>query len=303
MKMYNAVLWVIRRLIRPCAIGPGIFLACLSIGYAADVCDQPADHSYLAIGYYDYGESDIGSDSGVDHRRTRFDTQFAGSETWTFGVRHRYDRFGFDPVELQTNGHLHSLSFPLHWQGNSKNKGFRISLSPALIASSNVIDEPGEYSSDAFQLLAALIWSAQLSDETTFSYGLCGDTRFGEYALYPSISIRWRLRADWTIELGFPTSRLSYRANRDVSSSLRIAPDGNEWYVKDKGLQEESKFVYEAILLEWTIDWQLHERLTVMGGVGRQFDVDYEVTLLDGGPARLSADPTTRIGAALAWRF
>ena len=287
-----------------CAIGLSLSSLYLPIGHAAaDVCHQPADYSSLSFGYYSEDESNIEGDNSVDLRGTSFDLQLAGDETWTFGVGHRYDKFDFDPVELQTNGHLHTLYVPMHRQSEQGRKGFRFSVAPALTASSNVIDEPGEYSSDGFHLLAALIWSSRLSDEATFRYGLCGDNRFGEYQLYPSISFVWQPGADWAIELGFPMTRVRYQASPDISSSLKLVPDGNEWYVKDDALAEESQFVYEAILVDWSVDWRANERLTITASVGRHFDIDYEVTFLDGSRVRQSGDSATRVGAALAWRF
>ncbi len=286
------------------AIGLGAFLSCLSISYgAADVCAQPADYSYVYFGYYDHEEANVSQVDSVDLRVTRFDLQYAAGESWTYGVGHRYDKFDFDPLELQTNGHLHTLFFPMHWHNRSGGNGFRISAAPALTASSNVIKEPDEYSSDTFHLLAALIWSRQLSDQATLRYGLCGDTRFGEYELYPSISVAWQPHPDWMLELGFPSTKVSYQATRSIGSSLRLAPDGNEWYVKDKGLEQDSQFVYEALLAEWAVNWEAHPKLTFTASVGRQFDIDYEVTLIDGIATRLSADSTTRFGAALKWRF
>ena len=269
----------------------------------ANVCDQPADHSFVSVGFNNSEESDVAGINRVDLRSTNFDLRSARHDSWTFGVSHRYDKFGFDPIDLQTNGHLHTLFFPLHRQFRSGRKGFRVSLAPAATASSNVIGHLSRYSSDALNLLVALTWSTSLSDQSTLRYGICGDNSFGEYTLYPSIGIGWKPHADWKIELGFPITRLTFQATRDISSSLRVMPDGNEWYVKDKSLEEDSQFVFEAILAEWAVRWQALDRLSVMASVGRQFDIEYDVTLVDGTRAQFTGDSTTRFGAALEWRF
>jgi hypothetical protein len=132
---------------------------------------------------------------------------------------------------------------------------------------------------------------------------VCGDHRFGTYEIYPSISIVWQPHVDWTIEFGFPTTRLTYQVSKDFNSSLRIAPDGNEWHVKNEGMEKQSQLVYEASLVEWAFNWQAHKHFTVTASVGRQFHNRYDVTLLDDSQVRLSSDSVTRIGAALAWRF
>lgn len=303
--MFDAVRRILWQLLRCCTIG-----ACLSLSYVSnslasvDICQQPTDYSHLSVAYSNHERSAF--EGGVGHTNQEnhnFDLLFKMNGTWAFGVGHRYDKLGVDQIELQTNGYLHTLFFPLHKLSESDRKGFRLSIAPALSASSNIVDDPGEYSADAFQLLVALVWSRGLSDTATLRYGVCGDNRFGDYELYPSISIAWQPHADWTIELGFPTTRLTYQASRNLSSSLRIAPDGNEWHVKNADMDKQSQLVYEASLLEWALNWQTKENFTITASVGRQFHNRYDVTLRDDRRVRLSSDSVTRIGAALAWRF
>ncbi len=117
------------------------------------------------------------------------------------------------------------------------------------------------------------------------------------------ISMRWQPHPDWTVQVGFPIVQLAYRVSTQFTSNIRISPDGNEWYVLDKTLTNQSQFVYEAYTLEWTFDWQTHENFVVSASIGRQMHNRYEVTLLDGSRVRLSSDAATRIGAALEWRF
>ena len=84
---------------------------------------------------------------------------------------------------------------------------------------------------------------------------------------------------------------------------IRIAPDGNEWFVLDRNLENHSQFVYEAYALEWIFEWALNESFAITASVGRQIDNRFEMTLLDRSRVRLSSDPATRVGAALEWRF
>ena len=84
---------------------------------------------------------------------------------------------------------------------------------------------------------------------------------------------------------------------------MRITPDGNEWFVLDKPLINNSQFVYEAYALEWTFDWALNESFVISASVGRQFHNRFEMTFQDQSRVRLSGDPVTRVGAALEWRF
>ncbi|MCH7833483.1 MAG: hypothetical protein IH911_00090 [Proteobacteria bacterium] len=280
-------------------------LFCFSNSLAGvDICRQPTVYSQLSIAYYKHEKSSFESGIGeTKQENVNFDLLFKLNDNWAFGAGHRYTILNVEPLELQTNGHLHTFFLPLHRQSQSDRKSFRFSIAPALSASSNVMKDPGEYKTDALQLLAALVWSRQISDRMNVRYGVCGDHRFGRYEIYPLISVAWQPHADWTVELGFPASQLTYRVSRSLTSSLRIAPDGNEWYVRDKSLQKRSRLVYEARMLEWAFNWQAHEHIVMTASVGRQFHNRYEMTLLDDSRVRLSSDAVTRIGAALAWRF
>jgi hypothetical protein len=117
------------------------------------------------------------------------------------------------------------------------------------------------------------------------------------------ISVQWQAHPDWTIQLGFPSSWLSYQISKRSSSMIRIKPDGNEWHVMDRDLVNRSQFVYESFAFEWTFDWQLRESIAITASVGRQFDNRIEMTLLDQSRVRVSGDAVTRLGAALEWRF
>jgi len=280
-------------------------LFCFSNSLAGvDICRQPTVYSQLSIAYDKHEESSFESGIGeTKQENVNFDLLFKLNDNWAFGAGHRYTILNVEPLELQTNGHLHTFFLPLHRQSQSDRKSFRFSIAPALSASSNVMRNPGEYQVDALQLLAALVWSRQLSDRMSLRYGVCGDHRFGRYEIYPLISVAWQPHADWTVELGFPASQLTYRVSASLTSSLRIAPDGNEWYVRDKSLQKRTRLVYEARMLEWAFNWQAHEHIVMTASVGRQFHNRYEMTLLDDSRVRLSSDAVTRIGAALAWRF
>ena len=291
--------------LRSCLTGMCLSLFCFSDSLAGvDICRQPTVYSQLSIAYYKHEKSSFESGIGeTKQENVNFDLLFKLNDNWAFGAGHRYTILNVEPLELQTNGHLHTFFLPLHRQSQSDRKSFRFSIAPALSASSNVMRNPGEYQVDALQLLAALVWSRQLSDRMSLRYGVCGDHRFGRYEIYPLISVAWQPHADWTVELGFPASQLTYRVSASLTSSLRIAPDGNAWYVRDKSLQKRSRLVYEARMLEWAFNWQAHEHIVMTASVGRQFHNRYEMTLLDDSRVRLSSDAVTRIGAALAWRF
>jgi hypothetical protein len=269
----------------------------------ADVCADPGDQSFASAGFVNHERSRIEPGPGrTNQENQNLDLTFAsGTKRFLYGFGHRYVIFDFDGVEPQTNAHLHTSFFPLHW--NAEERNFRLSAAVALSASSNIMGHPREYEGDSLQLLVALVSGTPLSERLSVRYGICGDHRFGEYALYPTAGIEWRPHADWTFDMAFPLSRITYDVANDVSTAVQIAPDGNEWHVTDRNFDAESKFVYESIALEWLTRWHVHPRLTLSLSLGRQLRNRFEMTLMTGERVFLSGEPANRIGAAVRWRF
>ena len=260
--------------------------------------------SHLTIAYYDQEKSSLEREqSVVDRVNYNSDFLFRSNKDWSFGFGYRGTNLNVEGLALQTNGYLHTFFLPVHKIHQSDGKSFRFSIAPTLSASSNIAKDPGEYTSNAFQLIAAIVWNRQLSDRLGLNYGLCGDYRLGGFQVYPTIGFKWQPDPDWKIEIGFPASQLSYELSNTVSSWLRISPDGNEWYVKDKSLEKGSKLIYEAYILELAFNWHLSRHFTITGSVGSEFDARYEATLLDDSRVRVQSDSAARIGVALAWFF
>jgi hypothetical protein len=293
------------RLARNHCVGSGFFLACCSSVFAsAGVCQPPATHSQLSLAYYQHEKSLLdGSSGAITQKKHDLDLQFELNDRWTIGASHRYTVLHADSLLLQTNGHLHTVFFPVHRQSPADRGGFRLSVAPALSASSNVMKDTREYTSDALQFLAAAVWTRPLSDLLSLRYGACADHRFGDFRIYPSLVVDWRPHPDWAMELGFPATQVSYKISNALGSTLRISPDGNEWFVKDKELQKQSRLNHQAYLLELLLAWQAHERFQFAVGVGRQFRNVYEMTLQDEARVRLAGNSVNRLGAALVWRF
>ncbi|MBT8077351.1 MAG: hypothetical protein KJO31_02190 [Gammaproteobacteria bacterium] len=258
----------------------------------------------MSVAVYRHNDSVL-EDSAGQAEREGYDLEllYALDDNWSFGAGHHYSNLGVELSGLPTNGHLHTTVFAVHRQSPGDRINFRMSFAPALSGSSNVMRDPGEYSSNTFQLLAALVWRRELTDAITLRYGVCGDHRFGDYAVYPSLGVDWKPGTDWTVELGFPESRITYRVSNGVSLSLGAAPDGNEWHVKNKNLDRESQLVYEGTLVEGTWNWQLNRQLRVSAKVGRLFDNRYDLTLQNGSQVQLSSAADSRFAASIEWQF
>ena len=292
-------------MIRTGLIIVGLVLPCVATAStSAEVCQAPDPESHFSVAYYNQEESDLGTSGGtsnIENFRTDFLYRTRGK--WAYGFGHRTTVLNVDGIDLQTNGYLHTFFLPVHRLSTSGDRSFRFSIAPALSGSSNVTKSPDQYSGDALQLLAALVWERQLRERWALSLGICGDHRFGDYRVYPAVSANWKPHPSWSLELGFPRSQLSVRLSKSLASVLGVAPNGNEWYVKDNSLQMDSQLVYEAYLLEWALKWRALEHLVLSASVGREFDRHYELTLLDERVVRLPGDAATRIGVNVAWIF
>jgi len=284
-------------------------ILCLSAPASAlasvDICQDPQADSHFSIAYDTFGKATLANKRGTlaqDRLNGDLLLRRAGA-SYFFGAGHRYSILNFEPDQPQTNGHLHTFFLPLHYLKQADRSSFRVSVAPALSASSNVMQNLGDYGDDAFQLLAALVWGRQLSAGTTLRYGLCGDHRFGEYRVYPLVSVQLQPHPDWAVQLGFPVSQITYRLLEPLSTTVRIGPDGNEWYVRNRPLTADAKFVYESYALTWAFDWQFHDDFSLTLSAGRQFDQRIELTLADNNRVSFASDAVDRFGAALAWRF
>lgn len=268
----------------------------------ADVCGDPDARSYAAAEFVYHDRSALREYPGGATNQENQDLDVLAvtpSRRFSYGFGHRYMIFDFSGIELQTNAHLHTSFVPLHWQPGD----LRLSAAVALSASSNVMGHPQEYESETLQLLFAMVATREIDERLVFVYGICGDHRFGEYRVYPVAGVEWRPHADWTLEVGFPETRIAYAVTSVLETSLQIAPDGNQWRVENRDFSAESDFVYEAFALEWITEWTPAERLTVALSLGRQLRNRYEMTLAGGERVSLSSASADRVGFGLRWRF
>lgn len=292
-------------LIKAFLCAASLCLPCVTAASSSiDICQEPLSENQLAIAYYDQQRSPFERGPGATNRlQYSTDLLLNPGERWAAGFGYRGTILNVDDLALQTNGYLHTFFFPVHRNIHDDGNSLRLSVAPALSGSSNVVKDPDEYSRDAVQLLAAMIWKRPVYDQLSVSYGICGDYRLGGFQLYPTVAFSWQPRPDWRVELGFPTSRLTYQATDTVNFWLRVTPDGNEWYVKSRNLEKASRLVYEAYRVESALGWRLHQDFTLTASIGREFNGVYEMTLVDDSRVRLSSRSATRFGLALAWYF
>lgn len=269
----------------------------------AAVCEDPGTVSYVSAAVVDHDVSVLGSQGTTEQSNQELRILARGPSNLSFGFSHRYSKFDFADIEPQTNAHLHTSEFALHWRRGDHRDNVRAAVAPTLSASSNVLGHPQKYRSDTLQLSLALVRQQRLSDSLVARYGLCGDDRFGRYRLYPTAALQWRPHPDWEIDLGFPASGITYRIGDALSSALRASPDGSEWHVMNRGFDAESRFVYESYAIEWLLELEAGRHLHLVAGIGRQLRNSFEMTLQDGERLSVDSSPVDRLRAEVRWRF
>jgi hypothetical protein len=295
-------MFFVRSLCRP---GP-VCLVCILFASAsrATVCDDPGTSRYISANVVEHATSAIERSLGETAQQNQnLHIQLRSkSDHLYFGFSHRYTKFNFEGIEPQTNAHLHTSYFPVHWfVGDTRN--VRLGLAPGASASSNILGHPRKYRSDTARLAVALVWQSPLSERLSSWYGVCGDYRFGGYKVYPTGGIAWRLHPDWTLDLGFPASRLTYNVTERLTTALSIAPDGDQWHVTDREFAEESSFVYKSYALDLSLRLAAGQHLSVAASIGRQVRNRFRMTLQSGERLQVSSEPVTRTGLEVRWRF
>lgn len=283
---------------------PFALLLLLSDTSGAGVCDDPTAASYVSAAVIDHGISELQGARGTTaqlNQELRF--LLNGFADLSFGFSHRYSKFDFAGIEPQTNAHLHTTDFALHWRRGDGDDNLRFAAAPTLSASSNVLGHPQKYRSETLQVSLAMVRQQRLSGALVARYGLCADGRFGPYRFYPTAALEWRPHPDWKIDLGFPVARVTYRITESLSSGLRAAPDGNEWHVMNREFDAESQFVYKSYTVEWLLQFDAGTHLTLIAGLGRQLRNEFEMTLQGGQRLSVESSPVDRISAEVRWRF
>lgn len=270
----------------------------------ASVCEDPGTHSYVSAALVDHDTSELDPAPGTTGQLDQsLQLLVQASDNLAFGYDHRYTKFDFADVDPQTNAHLHSAAFPLHWRRGDGSKYFRAAIAPTLSTSSNVLGHPQQYSPEILQVAFALLWRRPVSRTSGLRYGLCGDDRLGRYGILPVAVLEWQPHPDWEVSLGFPFSGVTWDIRDFVSTGLTVAPDGSEWHVMNRSFDAESRFVHEAYVVEWMVALDAGEHLSIAAGFGRQIRNRFEMTLRSGERVEVEGDDVNRVRLELRWRF
>lgn len=220
----------------------------------------------------------------------------------TFDFDYQYTIVGYDDlVQPMTNGHLHSLGFPVGWRSKGKDFSLDYYLAPVISVSSNALKNPDLLDREALQVWTGLIYTKELSRESSWLLGFRSDYRFGPYHIYPVAGFCWRPDANWQLQLALPDFSIRRLYSNGIIIKLFAEPDGNKWHVFSEDTTTSSDFFYNAIVTGLSIEWQVNSKLLLELNAIRHSRREFSFTLEDGTTADTGARSSTglSIGANL----
>ena len=273
-----------------------------------NICTERPASAFLEVGYSAQSRGKLNrSNSNVSSDIYSLNLMFQGagsdSQSWLFGLGHQYTIFDFQNLDAQTNGHQHTLYLPFFLHSKSNANYFNFSLAPALSVSSNILKQPNQYNANALQGLGSVVYQKKMSDAIDWLAGICADHRFGNFRVYPLLGFKWNINHLWKTVIAYPDSELSHRLSDTIYWRLHIGPDGNQWHIKDKALQQSSEFSHEAYLAQWQLDWSVTPGFLITASLGLVFNAEYRFTLANGEEVATEQDDSTRTTVRVRWEF
>ena len=199
---------------------------------------------------------------------------------------------------LQTNGHLHRLSWSYRFTGPA----WELSLSPVVAGSSNAGRHPKVIDAEF------VFWQGFVRQRRPWTpsvdgfWGVCRDDRFGTTRLAPVLGIDWRVNDNLKLTLGYPDTRLHWRLHPRLRLRADIHPAGGRWRVYDDPLVRRSIFTMESWRLRLELALQITRAHELVIGGGHEVGREFAFRLEDGTDLRTSASDTTFTGIRWRWR-
>lgn len=291
---------------RPFCLALMVSMLCPHAQAALGPCHVPPANSQLKFSF-ESGQSrsfDTAPNADVALERYHFSiTPRSGNRKITVGYGHQYSIVDIDNLFTPetrpvANGHLHTLYVPIDLAGEA----WQLRLQPTLSVSSNLLKKPGDIGADAWQPNLALLRQFGDSSESHWVAGICGDYRFGDYRVYPTVS--WnRQHGRWSLHIGWPDTAIRASIiHESLSTGLRVGPAGNRWFVHDNDAGD-SLFIHEAWRAEWYLDWRFARSWRVNVNLGKLFENRYEFELENGERFQDDTDSPLQARIGIIWQF
>ncbi|MEE4109583.1 MAG: hypothetical protein V2I24_09560 [Halieaceae bacterium] len=242
------------------------------------------------------------TDGTISGARSRFLGLYAAADRdWSLALGHEYSALdiALAGARPQTNGDLHTLHLAGTWLYPAGGGSLELALAPALSVSSNALKNPGEINGDSLQLWGSAVWHRPYRGLEGV-LGIVHDYRFGEARAYVTAGLAWRGERV-SLWATYPDVVLDWHLGGGWSASLALHPDGNQWQVFDRPLEESSLFLREAWRGELRLDYRWHNGLSLGLTAGYLLDQRWRFDRQDGEGLRTDSDDSAFFGFRVGW--
>ena len=144
-------------------------------------------------------------------------------------------------------------------------------LSPSFASDSS------DFSGDSLSLFGMLAIGKEVSPNFSWNVGIVGMTR-GDMKVLPMLGVHWSFAPDWSLDLGFPETGISYQVSEALRLSLKASFEGGTYYVSEAPAPGfgDTYLDYQEIRFGLGVDYQISDKLSIVveGGmvIDRTFD-------------------------------
>jgi hypothetical protein len=279
-------------------------LAAASNQYCDDEMNQY--HIDLSAGSLQEAPLDNGAKAALTRRELNAGiiTNEEQEHSMAFDFNYQYTIVSYDDqVQPMTNGHLHSLAFPVGWRHKGTDYTLDYYLAPVISVSSNALKNPDLLDREALQLWTGMIYKKELHKGSAWLLGFRSDHRFGPYHIYPVAGFCWQPNANWQLQLALPDFSIRKFFSNRINIKLFVEPDGNKWHVFSEDTTSSSDFIYNAIVTGISIEWQINPTLWLALSALKHSGREFSFVLEDGTPVDTGADSSTGLSISAGVLF
>lgn len=287
-----------------CAAYSNQLLAAASNQYCDD--DMNQYHIDLSGGSLLEAPLDNGAKAALTRRELNAGiiTNKEQEHSMAFDFNYQYTIVSYDDqVQPMTNGHLHSLAFPVGWHRKGADYTLDYYLAPVISVSSNALKNPDLLDGEALQLWTGMIYRKDLRKGSAWLLGFRSDHRFGPYHIYPVAGFCWQPNANWQLQLALPDFSIRKFFSNGINIKLFAEPDGNKWHVFSEDTTSSSDLIYNAIVTGISIEWQINPTLWLAFSALKHSRREFSLVLEDGTPVDTGADSSTGISISAGVLF
>lgn len=265
-----------------------------------------SDTAHVRAHYVHLDDARLGDDARMDGRETGLSLQtpafdvFAGR--FAVGADYVYTHYAYTDVASRDRD-LHRLAVPLRWSAGDATV-FRATLTPTVATSSNVMKDlfkrgTGEdvnvYGEATAERAPATGWG--------WRAGAGYDDRFGDPQAYPVLMALHRGERT-SLQLGWPQTRIDWRAHERVWLGLNVAPAGGQWHVvSDERDGAEFDYTVEAWRAALTAQWTFAPGWSLAAQLGSEFDRHHDFEDDLGARLDVDAESTAFAEVEVRWQF